>query len=80
MPRYNWRGEKLNELVSMLHMIINTFCRFTIKCTPLNTYIGFLFVGVGKETLVVTPLMDFVRQKRAEKSGPRVFYIPVNKY
>lgn len=28
--------------------------------------------GAGKDVPIVTPLMDFVRQKRASK-GPRVF-------
>lgn len=30
------------------------------------------FSGVPKDTPIVTPLMDFVRQKRAAKGGSRV--------
>lgn len=30
--------------------------------------------GAAKEALVVTPLMDFVRQKRAAKGGSRVSF------
>lgn len=32
------------------------------------------FVGIGKEAPIVTPLMDYVRQKRASKGGSRVLY------
>lgn len=31
-----------------------------------------IFVGAAKDTPIVTPLMDFIRQKRAAKSGTRV--------
>ena len=33
------------------------------------------FLGAPKETPVVTPLMEFVRQKRAAKTGTQVFYL-----
>ena len=33
------------------------------------------FLGVTKEAAIVTPLMDFVRQKRAAKSGTRVGFL-----
>lgn len=33
-----------------------------------------LSTGVAKDAPIVTPLMDFIRQKRAAKSGPRVFF------
>lgn len=31
-----------------------------------------LFAGAAKETPIVTPLMEFVRQKRAVESGTQV--------
>lgn len=36
-------------------------------------FVCYTFVGAAKEALIVTPLMDFVRQKRAAKAGPRVY-------
>jgi hypothetical protein len=30
--------------------------------------------GVAKDAPIVTPLMEFIRQKRAAKSGPRVLF------
>jgi regulator of nonsense transcripts 3 len=32
------------------------------------------FAGAAKDAPIVTPLMDFVRQKRAAKGGSRVFF------
>ena len=36
------------------------------------------FSGVPKDIPIVTPLMDFVRQKRAAKGGSRVIYYNPN--
>lgn len=39
-----------------------------------SSFLG-LPLGAGKDTLIITPLMDFVRQKRASKGGSRVLFV-----
>lgn len=38
----------------------------------------YAFAGAVKDAPVVTPLMDFVRQKRAAKGGSRVSFNPLD--
>jgi len=33
-----------------------------------------VYTGAAKDAPIVTPLMDFVRQKRVAKNGPRVLF------
>lgn len=48
-------------------------------CHPYMSVISLIpldsFLGAPKETPVVTPLMAFVRQKRAAESGTQVYYL-----
>ena len=48
----------------------------TIVTTAAYIILYAVSLGAGRDAPIITPLMDFVRQKRAAKSGSRVFSFP----
>lgn len=72
MRRYNWREEKQSVLVSQTDYLNSDIYKKEKKSFYCTFKLPFLLAGAGKDAPIVTPLMDFVRQKRASKAGSRV--------